>query len=339
LIHGLYKSTTSQVFLNSLSVYNFTPRLPAFHSSRRKTVIMQFKDLSRTVISLQPRCPEAFRSLDIPQNQSFITRETTEAPKRSDRDATPHLIPPNMKINVRTDKIPRHPTRGWLFGSDPEQCDYLLDTNKEHGVSGTHFEICHNWKSKVVMIVNLSSNQLVIKADDRADVIDQGDKRALCQADCYIAVGALVFSLEIPDRGRLQSLYEDNLEVFRKTLKDAVPDVGSLAVKRRGKYTPAVKGLLATSSSNSIDKYYQRWKIGTGSTGIVYNGIDRFSGREVALKDFRDQRTASRISSEIQILQRVSHVRWLFLFLMAQLTSIRSISHGISKSSRSRAFY
>jgi len=143
---------------------------------------MQFRDLSKTVLLLQPRCPEAFRSLDIPQNQPFITRESTEAPRRSDRDGTPHLIPPKTKIAVQSDKIPRHPAGGWIFGSDPEQCDYPLDTDKVRGVSGQHFEIYHNWGTLILMIRNLSSNQLVIRQStfNGSDLISQGETRALC---------------------------------------------------------------------------------------------------------------------------------------------------------------
>ncbi|KAF8846895.1 kinase-like protein [Acephala macrosclerotiorum] len=165
-----------------------------------------------------------------------------------------------MRLNVEIEKrLQILPKKNW----------FNANTDKERSVSGTHFEIYYNWESIVLMIRNLSSNGLTIKAGKR-NIINQGDKRALCQVDCSIDVGLLTFGLEIPDRGQLQSLYGDNLEVYRKIVKEAVPNMASLAVEQRGKYTPAVEGLLATSTSTPTNKYYCRWKIGEGSTSTVH---------------------------------------------------------------------
>ncbi|PVH71244.1 kinase-like protein [Cadophora sp. DSE1049] len=268
---------------------------------------MQYRDLSKAVLSLQPRSTEADRSLHIPQNQPFITQERNEIEtlKRTDRDATPHLVPPTIKITVQTDKIPRN-KHGWMFGSDPQICDYLLDTDKSHGVSGAHFEICYNWESTVLLIRNLSHNQLGIETDEGLEIIRH--TRALCQADCHISVGLLTFHLEIPDRGELQPLYDKNLEIHRNIVTGAVPELSSLAVKQRGEATPAVQEVLATAISTSTNKYIRRYRLGAGISGIVYNGIEKSSGNEVALKDFRDKRTAEKISAEIEILRGLAHV-------------------------------
>lgn len=279
---------------------------------------MQYRDLSKAVLSLQPRSMEADRSLHISQNQPFITQERNEIEnlKRTDRDATPHLVPPTIKLTVQTDKIPRN-KHGWIFGSDPQICDYLLDTDKSNGVSGAHFEIFYNWKSMVLLVKNLSHNQLGIETDEGLEII--GQTRALCQADCHISVGLLTFHLEIPDRGELQLLYNKNLETHRSIVTGAIPELSTLAVKQRGEATPAVQEVLATAISSSTKKYIRRYRIGGGSSGIVYNGIEKSSGNEVALKDFHDKRKPEEILAEIDILRRLAHVR-APLLLIALLT-------------------
>ncbi|CZS92460.1 uncharacterized protein RAG0_03015 [Rhynchosporium agropyri] len=266
---------------------------------------MQYRDLSKAVLSLQPRSVEANMSLNIPFNYPFITQEKNEIKpiKRTDRDATPHLAPSTVKITVQTDKIPRN-KHGWIFGSDPQICDYLLDADKSHGVSGGHFEIYYNWESMVLMIRNLSHNRLGMEADEGLEIIEH--TRALCQADCHISVGLLTFHLEIPEHGELLPLYIKNLEIHRNTLA-TVPELSSLAVKQRGIVTPAVYKFLATATSTSTSKYIRRHKLGTGASGSVYNGIGKTSGNEVALKEFRNKRKAEEISVEIKILRSLRH--------------------------------
>jgi serine/threonine protein kinase len=107
----------------------------------------------------------------------------------------------------------------------------------------------------------------------------------------------------------LQSTYEQNLRAYLKSAEDRIPDISLLAVQRRGTETPAVIGALAKSITSPPEKYHRRWKIGGGTTGTLYNAVDRLSGFEVAIKEFHDKTKASEIALEIDILRSVIHVR------------------------------
>src|SRR6266576_1300185 len=57
-----------------------------------------------------------------------------EEPTINSREPTPAPGPPSEQANynsadrimLRLDKLPKDPTKGWQFGTDPRVCDYLL---------------------------------------------------------------------------------------------------------------------------------------------------------------------------------------------------------------------
>ena len=274
------------------------------------------RDLSKTVLSIEPG-PGAEDFLIFTENKPFITRDEP-IPKRSDRAGTPQVTPPKLKLSIHIDKIPRQKSKGrsWMLGRNKEICDYLFHTDIDSGISAEHLEICHNWDSLAVIIVNLSCHPLVIQVGDNVERISQGMRRALCHARTTIEVGGLIFTLEIPNRGKWQSKYDENLENYRKTVENHVPDLASLAIRRGGKNTPAVNGSLALSTHASLPKYHYRGPpIGAGASGNVYKAIDRYTGSVVALKEFRNRPT-DKILSEIEILYNIKHVRYRFVFVV-----------------------
>lgn len=269
---------------------------------------MPSRNLEKTVLLVQPGVGSS-EFLQIPENQPFITGEGLKILKRSERGRTPQMTPQSLEIAVQTDKIPKNVPRGWIFGRNPKACDYLLDADESHGISEQQFEIFHNPTSLVVMIRNLSQYDLGIRVNQAVDPVKSGDQRALCSESTTIEVGTLIFYLEIPDRGDLQSTYEQNLRTYLKFAENRIPDISLLAVQRRGIETPAVKAALANSTTAPPEKYSIQWKVGVGGSGTVFNAIDRLSGFEVAIKVFHDKTEAERIALEIDILSSVIHVR------------------------------
>lgn len=266
------------------------------------------RDLSKTVLSLEPG-QKSDECLQLTKNKPFITRDGP-AVKRGDRDGTPLLTPSKFKITVQTDNLPKRKPKGWIFGRDNKLCDYQLDADEKRGVSREHFEICHNWDTQALMIINLSDHPLVIQVGDDSDTITQGQRRALCHARSVIEVGELMFTLDIPNRGQLQSAYDENLQNYRKIAQQYIPDLSSLAVEKGGTDTPAVTGPLATSTSTSLPKYHCRRTLGHGASGTVQLALDRWTGFLVALKEFSRKRPTAKILSEIEILRSIKHVRF-----------------------------
>ncbi|KAH8726852.1 hypothetical protein GQ44DRAFT_141075 [Phaeosphaeriaceae sp. PMI808] len=61
-----------------------------------------------------------------------------------------------MWFVLTTTRKPFDPLFGWIFGSDDELCDLVLDEDSTQGVSGKHFRIDHHWESKSLILTNIS---------------------------------------------------------------------------------------------------------------------------------------------------------------------------------------
>ena len=245
----------------------------------------------------------------LPHNNSFriCDNETSEehVPLR-EREGTPFVRLQKMWLVLTTSRKPFDPLLGWVFGSDDDLCDLVLDIDSTQGVSGRHFRIDHDWESKSLILTNMSRHGTKLSSPSiglRGKVISgSGTWRIRPDEQTTVEAGKSSITVEIPRRGGYQTEYDDNLEAYYQEVQKAVPHVGRLRF-----HSSLVETPLVARGERTRSQYILQEEIGRGAFATVFKAFDPSTKRVYAAKKL----TYEHSSAELNILSKVSHVSLL----------------------------
>ncbi|KAI9679844.1 MAG: hypothetical protein M1817_004858 [Caeruleum heppii] len=198
-------------------------------------------DYSQTILIVRAEEPNASEAFHLPHNAHRLVschfsdgagsvQEDTEASSREVTPYVPRTRLPELRVNF--DPKPIDPTRGFVFGSNKQLCDIVLDETNAHGISGRHFYIDFNWESGILRINNFSKYGTEIRAHSigRHPIILKGRAMRMLHPteQTFISAGDTRLALFIPDRGEYQSEYEHNWEQFRTECQNLPPELRQL---------------------------------------------------------------------------------------------------------------
>lgn len=261
-------------------------------------------DFATTVILINGN--EAEPAFTLPHNNSFRIYDDETSGERihsRDREGTPFVRLRKTWLVLTTTRKPFDPLVGWVFGSDDELCDLVLDVNSAQGVSGKHFRIDHDWESRSVILTNMSRHgtKLISPSIGFRGKMISGSSTWRIRPDeqTTIEAGGSSITVEVPRRGVCQGEYDENLEAYYREVQEAVPQVGRL-----GFHGSLIETPLVARGERTQSQYVLQEEIGRGAYGIVYKAFDPSTERVYAVKKLLNEHSPA----EINILQKVSHV-------------------------------
>lgn len=282
-------------------------------------------DLATTVLLINGS--ESEPTFTLPYNISFrISDEETSdehTPSR-DREGTPFVCLSKIWLVLTTTRKPFDPLLGWVFGSNEELCDLVIDANCMHGVSGRHFRIHHDWESKSLVLTNISRHGTKMSSPSiglRGKTISGcGTWRIRPDEQTKIEAGRRSITVEIPCRGVFQSKYDDNLGSYYREVQEAVPRIGRLKFHGSLVETP-----LVARGEQTRSQYTLQEEIGKGTFATVFKAFDPSTKRVYAAKKLVSKHSPA----ETNILRRVSHV-CLSNFAHRQVTDTTLQAHVVA---------
>ena len=265
-------------------------------------------DFATTVLLINGN--EAEPAFKLPHNSSFriCDDEPSEHIRSRDREGTPFIRLRKIWLVLTTTRKPFDPLSGWIFGSDDELCDLVLDEDSTHGVSGKHFRIDHHWESKSLILTNISRHGTKLSSPSIGlrgkTITGSGTWRIRPDEQTTIEAGRSSITIEVPRRGVYQSEYDDNLEAYFREVQKAVPQFRALRFHGSLIETP-----LVARGEQTRSQYVLQEEIGRGAYATVFKAFDPSTNQVYAAKKVSYEYSPA----EINILRRVSHVS-LFKF-------------------------
>ena len=173
------------------------------------------------------RCCTKNLSTDHTEGEELIARK----PGKASSSATP-----NIYLHLSHTQEPKNLLKGFVFGTDANTCDVLLNRSRSSGISGNHFSIQIDWDSGSPILSCLTGRGIRIKEEST-----RSQMRTLFRDDVQIIPpGATLFvevidsfelTVSCPHRGDLQSTYNETLKEYYGRYKDAVPDMNNVTLK------------------------------------------------------------------------------------------------------------
>ena len=167
-------------------------------------------------------------------------------------------------IALYLNQQPKDITKGFVFGSDPRSCDFLLANTKGTGISANHFSVSIDLVSRDPIITCLSSNSLQVKVIGKriSTTFSKNEWQRLSSGTItnVHVTQRLGVTLSNPTRGSLQAAYSQNLHSYFLELKNAVPELANISLLD-GEVTPLI--VYRCPSLNGRE-YYTIRKFGTG---------------------------------------------------------------------------
>lgn len=217
-----------------------------------------------------------------PHNDKFRSKchtagEHTEAGSRdqlsnnNSRDTPP---PDQLFIDVLLVQmnIPRDPIKGWIFGSDMNSCDILLDRNHDKGISKNQFAIQVDTRTQTLIFANLSMYGTKMTRRGRFSTV-MDSFRIQFGEDIVVHIG-------VGNDAHLRfPTHSNGLEDFRIRWIDFNSKLSQL-------YSFCHR--LTSSSEPNMNRqqpdYTLGRSIGGGSHGEVYLGTHRYTAQLYAIK-------------------------------------------------------
>jgi hypothetical protein len=278
---------------------------------------MATADHLQTVFIITAVGPDAAEAMHLPHNAHLLQSVHNDVIgsgyeaeiASASREATPYFSRPSKpELHVKFDLMPKDRSRGFIFGSDDEVCDFLLDNSNARGISGRHFSIDFNWDSGFLRVTNLSRLGTYVEAPsigERAIKLKGNERRMHPPAEVTkISVGAVDLELRVPNRGNYQGEYDKNWIAYRRKFQDAIPGIQQLNIQP----SKSTKVIIRRKGLKNI--YLLHQEIGRGEYGTVHKATDYYTGDLFAAKQFiaKGSRWDDKAKSEIGIIQKVSHV-------------------------------
>lgn len=203
---------------------------------------------------------------------------------------------------LNLDIPPKHINLGWVIGSSnsrmPEHhVDFRLTPRPgQHGVRERHARFLHNKESGVLM---LHADSWPVLVDGKS--VLRNAAIAICDKT-GVGLGDLAYSIDFTS--------DMDPEKYQKQLR-------SVNNQRRGSAVPTFLTPTPTPSlrRRSEDKYYIYPVAAGGASSTVSHAYTKATGKSVAIKKMtRNDRHASLIRNEVEILRKMNHVSCI-LFL------------------------
>lgn len=222
------------------------------------------------------------------------------------REETP-LVEPAGRILYAFHTFDAHPhsSTGWVFGSDKRRCDFVLARDVRTGVSGTHFSIEIERKTKSVMIRNLSRHGTFITVGTGSQIIQE--VIILIEQNVEVHAGGLHIRIAIPVRDDAdQDDYESNLEEFLAATNDVpLAELDGLTFRSAMMTPDTLRGQrsdyflcrsLGQGSFGSVDLAYVPSRIGA----IDWVAVKKVHNESLDASKY--------LRKEIDVLMTLSHV-------------------------------
>jgi hypothetical protein len=271
-------------------------------------------DLKTTVLIIEAIGQKAEDAFKLPRNKDYIVpviEEETTGPS-SNREGTPFVRQPKRRCTLKLKDKPFDPVKGWRFGSDDEEeVDFRLADSTATGVSRHQFLINYNWKWKSLVLTNTSQHFTMMSSPRIGrDVIVRGSNVILSNDETKVTAGMVSILIQIPARGDYQSKFDENLDAYLEELQAALPRLAGLTVRVPQRETPLVIHGKRSRFQYIIEK---EGDLGRGQFGIVSRALDTSTGDLYAVKKFVVTKDREKlINKELEIAQRISHVRQLY---------------------------
>lgn len=149
-----------------------------------------------------------------------ITPTTDRGNYRSIRQMHPRPI---LRITTCDIHNPKDAELGFVFGTDADLCDIVLDKNPDTSISRTQFAIIANWKTGVLLIRNHSTQDTIID-DDELGKDDLLWQRTLPLGETLLYVKFETFRIEIecPDHW---NEYAERWKAYCHSIHSRYPDI------------------------------------------------------------------------------------------------------------------
>ena len=142
---------------------------------------------------------------------------------------------PTVYLHLHLTLEPRNLLKGFVFGTDKNTCDVLLGRSRSSGISGNHFSVQIDWDSGNPVISCLTGRGIRIKEESTKQqmrTLSRDDAQIIPPGSTFLVeiIDAFELTVTCPNRGELQSTYNEKLEGYYGRYRNAVPDMGNVTL-------------------------------------------------------------------------------------------------------------
>lgn len=259
---------------------------------------MVLPDLPSLIVIVKPKSRLAEKCFTYPENASRCWTENVLA-DHADTEGLVFREPSNVAafttavyLHLNLTFRPKDLLKGFIFGTDDNTCDVLLQRSRAGGISGNQFSIQIDWDSGNPMLSCLSDTGIRLKDECTGQYVRtlsrDEDETVLPGTTLLVEViHRFELTISCPERGRLQPMYDENLQDYYRRYSDAVPDVSTMSLNRPD-MTPFI---LRRCKGLNEGEYYTTYRIPTGDA--EYDGkVFLYSAKRKSAAD-EVERTAS----------------------------------------------
>ncbi|WQF89384.1 Putative serine/threonine-protein kinase Atg1 [Colletotrichum destructivum] len=214
-----------------------------------------------------------------------------------EQDITPAPLSEALPfLRVTTDDEPHDAQIGFLFGSDPEVCDVLLDKDPARGISKRQFAIHVTQQHGVLLIINRSRNKTNVEARSFGKLALSSQRALQDNESVHVSLGIYDIEIRLPDHSAHLADYRTELSNFTRRISSQIPVFQNLELE---------SGPSASTASLRASPYQLREKVGSGTYGVVYRAVHRVTGDVVAVKQL-GKHEHMRLE-EVMLLRNITH--------------------------------
>ena len=174
------------------------------------------------------RCWTEIVSADHTDGEGLIGRKSGKASS----SATP-----TVHLHLHLTLEPQNLLKGFVFGTDKNTCDVLLGRSRSSGISGNHFSVHIDWASGNPVISCLTGRGIRLKEESTKQqmrTLSRDDAQIIPPGSTFLVeiIDAFELTVSCPNRGELQSTYNEKLKEYYGRYIDAVPDMGNVTLSQ-----------------------------------------------------------------------------------------------------------
>ncbi|KAI0874081.1 hypothetical protein GGS24DRAFT_501100 [Hypoxylon argillaceum] len=218
-----------------------------------------------------------------------LTSHTNNTGRRTPVRQTRQL--PFLRITTCDTHNPKDPEVGFVFGSDANICDIVLDQNCIGGISRKQFAITGNWKTGILLIRNLSDQGTDIDCVELGKIKLSSQRILPISEDLRIEIASIMIRIRCPDHRYMR---KRDWKAYCKKMQLRVPGLEQLNLK----------SVLKTTKTPREPNYRIGRQIGRGACGRVYEVTNFIDGKIYAAKQTD---MADTFRKEEAALKRISH--------------------------------
>ena len=279
------------------------------------------KNDPRLIVTLEAASITAERAWNRPDNQDRCLPASESVLDISSRESTPAPEQHGSRIQLTFDDKPKNLEKGFVFGSDPQICDFFLG-ERGAGFSRRHFRISFSERGEVIF-ENTSREVAQVDYNGEDPPVRNHFTWILFDKYKHIVVtmkdeeeekeDGLVFKVEWPNNKSCKAEYEAHRDAYLEERRNAFPALGQLGMKSQlttarntAQHSPGrhPQHSPRQHSPGQQPIYLMEEELGRGSFGTVHTAVDVSTGVVYAAKKFH----SGNWKQEVDILKSVSHV-------------------------------